>query len=273
MRKRTNSETSLPSSFDDENIISIVKIPEKPRPKKKIKEVDGQIEDYVLEFLEDLKNNNEKEWMDLNRKVYEGSKENFIDFVSFQLKQIQNVDSTLSHIDHKKTLFRINRDSRFSADKSIYKTYFASAFSRGSKKDGDAFYYLHLEPNDKSIIAAGIYSPSTAILTRIRTGIVQNVQALKDSLSGKDLLEALQVESGEEHLKAGKKSLKNAPKGFPKDHPEIDLLRLQSYTIGKTFTDAEVLSSDFPMVAAKCLQSFKPFVYCLNRFYDARFQT
>ena len=278
-RKREKSEeydsdasSSVHSFFDDENVISVVKIPVKPKPKKRKVDEEALIEDYVLEFLTDLKANNEKPWMDLNRAVYEASKECFVSFVSHQLKELQPIDPHLSGIDPKKTLFRINRDIRFSTNKSVYKTHFASAFSRGSKKDGDAFYYLHIEPEGNSMIAAGIYCPATSILTRIRRGISENAQPLKDALANKELLQVLGAKDAEESMQKfmeGKKTLKTTPKGFAKDDPEIELLRLQSYTIGKRFTDEQVLSPEFPQLAASALASFQPFVYALNDYFDA----
>lgn len=268
---RSSETDSLPSFLDgDDNIISAVKIPENPNKKKKTDDSNtGVIEEYVLDFLKDLKANNQKSWMDLNRNVYEGSKENFIEFVAFELRGLQKVDQSLSGItDAKKTLFRINRDTRFSNDKSIYKCYFAAAFSRGSKKDGDAFYYIHIEPNGKSLIAAGIYQPSTAIVTRLRNGIDRNAVCLKESLAGNGLETILGKNVLQKCLIDGKKALKTAPKGFAKDHPEIELLRLQTFTISKTFTDEEVLSTEFPSLVADCLKAFKPFVHCLNSYFD-----
>src|ERR1043166_6861207 len=102
----------------------------------------------TLRFLKDLKKNNNKEWFEANRKKYEAAKEDFASLVQNVIDKFCVTDTTLSSITEKKCLFRINRDIRFSKDKSPYKTNFGASINAGSKISMKAGYYLHVHPGD-----------------------------------------------------------------------------------------------------------------------------
>jgi len=116
-----------------------------------------------LSFISDLKKNNNKEWFHANRKQYDEARGEFIAFVEMMVSEIGMFDPDLGPISPKSTLFRINRDIRFTKDKSPYKTNFGAFIIKGGKKSGNAGYYFHLEP-DGTFAGGGIYHPEANIL-------------------------------------------------------------------------------------------------------------
>ncbi|KAJ3275589.1 hypothetical protein HDV01_007592 [Terramyces sp. JEL0728] len=235
---------------------------------KQQRTTDIAITDTTFEFLTDLEKNNDKGWMTENKKTYNKVKDNFIKFTQYQLTDLQISDSSLSMLDAKDCIFRINRDVRFSAVKAPYKNHFAAAFAQGGKKSGRASYYLHIEPNGKSMIGAGMYLPPPTILDKIRKAIAKDSQLLKESLVTEGFQKSFNVENGLDLLLQTDDKLKTVPKGYPKDHADIELLRLKSFAVGRTFTDEEVLKPEFKDSAAKIFQSVIPLVQVLNSYLE-----
>jgi len=116
------------------------------------------LQSSTIKFLKDLKKNNTKEWFDANKKTYESAKKDFLDLTESVLRGIAAKDKSLSHLESKKCVFRINRDVRFSKDKSPYKTNMGMSVSKGGKSAMAAGYYFHLEPG-ACFIGGGIYMP------------------------------------------------------------------------------------------------------------------
>lgn len=235
---------------------------------KQHKPAEIAITETTFEFLNDLEKNNDKGWMTLNKQTYNEVKENFIKFTQYQLTDLQISDSSLSMLDAKDCIFRINRDVRFSTVKAPYKNHFACAFAQGGKKSGKASYYLHIEPNGKSMVGAGMYLPPPAILDKIRKAIANNSELLKESLVTEGFKTSFKVENGLDLLLQTDDKLKTVPKGYPKDHADIELLRLKSFAVGRTFSDEEVLKPGFKDTVAKIFQSVIPFVQVLNSYLE-----
>lgn len=184
-RQRAPSEEVEENQSDDSDIIERIELPPKPLPKNPKK--NGGIHAFTLDFVKDLKDlSPDRSWFQINRPRYDASKENFIDLVTFTLDQLSKVDPDLVNLTPKSTLFRINRDIRFSPNKNPYKTYLASSFGRGGKKSPFAFYYLHIE-SGQSIVAAGIYDPSSDVLAKIRAKIASDPDSLRMVLGNHEL--------------------------------------------------------------------------------------
>src|SRR5512133_3172211 len=126
----------------------------------------------TLEFLNLLKNNNNKEWFDKNRSMYVEAKTNFGSFVQSLINEIIDFEPLMKGLEAKNCIFRINRDIRFSNDKSPYKTNMGAFMVKGGKKNGDKYagYYFHIEPG-KSMLAGGAYVPPANWLAAIREKI------------------------------------------------------------------------------------------------------
>ncbi len=180
------------------------------------------IQKSTVTFLSDLKKNNEKEWFNNNRSRYIEAKTNFESFVQAVIDEITKFDPILKGLEAKTCMYRINRDIRFSNDKTIYKTYMGAFIVKGGKNNGDKYagYYFHVEPGNSSMIAGGAYIPPMPWLTAIREKIDEQGDKFLKILNNKDIKSFFGEIEGEK--------LKSAPKGFSKDHPNIELLRMKS---------------------------------------------
>lgn len=185
-----------------------------------------------LAFLKEIKIHNNREWMQDNKAMYEEAKQEFLQFAVEVISGLSQVDQDLIGLDPKKCVFRINRDIRFSKDKSPYKTNFGMYLSEGGKNSGKAGYYFHLEP-DQSMIAGGIYKPDSQALTKIRQEVDYNGGELKRIIEEPAFYELFGPLQGE--------TLKKAPKGYQEDHPNIEVLKLKSYLAIHGVSDEEVL--------------------------------
>lgn len=204
----------------------------------------------VIAFLEDLAANNQKEWMQEHKKSYEKAKEDFKGVVAALIAGIEGFDESVQGLAPKDCMFRINRDIRFSKDKSPYKTNFGAAIMEGGKKSPNPTYYIHIQPG-KSFLAGGVYMPDAENLKKIRQEIDYNPQELRELVKDTQFKKAFGQMTGER--------LKTAPKGYPKDHPNIDLLRMKSFIVSKDLSDKEVLDSDFLTKAIDLYRIIHPF--------------
>ncbi|MBN2893518.1 MAG: DUF2461 domain-containing protein [Bacteroidales bacterium] len=190
----------------------------------------------ILNFLSELKENNNKDWFDSNRARYKELREYFIDQIAILIDKVAEFDPIVKLEDPRKSVFRINRDIRFSNDKSPYKTNFGGYIVPGGKKGGGAGYYLHFEPNS-SFIGGGIYCPPNPTLKRIRWGIYQNIDEFLPIISEKEFKKAFGGIVGSK--------LVNPPKGFDKDFEHIDLLKFKDYNVIVNFEDKQIVKDDF----------------------------
>ena len=121
----------------------------------------------IILFLEALAKNNNRDWFNTNKKVYQESLESFRNFAADMLAGIVQFDPSLGDIEAKDTIFRIYKDVRFSKDKSPYKTHFGCWMAKGGRKSTDAGYYFHFEPGN-TFMAAGVWMPPKEQLDLIR---------------------------------------------------------------------------------------------------------
>jgi len=203
-----------------------------------------------LQFLHALAANNSKEWMDANRSWYQECRQEFIALVGELIQQMQAFDPGLAGIQAKDTIFRINRDIRFSNDKRPYKTNFGAAISEGGKHSANPSYYLHVQPGE-NFIGGGIYMPQAEVLKKIRQEVDYNPEELKKIVSESNFKKVYGEIRGEK--------LKTAPKGYPKDHPNIEFLKLKSYVVLHELSDAEVTSDRLIEDAVSYFKAMKPF--------------
>ena len=190
------------------------------------------IDKNIFLFLKELKQNNSKVWFDENRNRYKELRKNFMDFVSLLILELSNIDPTLKHNEAKDCVFRINRDIRFSYDKSPYKTNMGAFITPGGRKSGLPGYYLHLEPGS-TFAAGGVYMPPSPELKAIRTTIFEEPEEYRKIIEGKNFKKLFGEVAGDK--------LKTSPKGFPKDDSNIDLIKLKSYTVSHKL-DEKILS-------------------------------
>lgn len=213
----------------------------------------------TLDFLAGLNQNNNKEWFHENKKSYESAKKEFEDFVQEVIDQVTVFEPILKGLEAKSCIFRINRDIRFSNDKSPYKTNFGAFIVKGGRKNGDKYtgYYLHLEPG-KSFIAGGAYMPPSPWLSAIREKISEQPHELLKILGNKEFIKYFKELDGER--------LKSAPRGFHPDHPYIDLLKFKSYLVMHYVNNKEVTAPDYFNHVINVLKAMKPLNDYLNDY-------
>ena len=217
------------------------------------------LESSTLKFLKDLKKNNNKPWFDTHRKQYETARNDFENFIQSVLDKQGKNDPDLKGLAAKKCLFRINRDIRFSKDKSPYKTNFGASMDKGGKKSGFAGYYFHLEPG-KSFLGGGLWMPPADTLKKVRQEIDYCFDEFKKIVSSKKF----KTIYGELYTGEGVQ-LSKVPQGFEKNNPATEYLKFKSWLVLTDISDAELTSKN---LVAKTVDAFclmQPLVKFLNR--------
>lgn len=209
----------------------------------------SQIKASAFQFLEDLAKNNNRDWFTENKKRYQKEHEEIIGFADALLAKMNEHD-LIETPTGKKSLFRIYRDVRFSKDKSPYKTHWSGGFTRATAQRRGG-YYFHIQTNGQSFIGGGFWDPNKEDLQRIREEIATDASELRAIIADPTFVSTFQTLDGEQ--------LKTAPKGFDKDHPNIDLLRYKQFIFGRNFSDAEVLQPDFLEVVNQTFIAMRPF--------------
>jgi uncharacterized protein (TIGR02453 family) len=214
------------------------------------------LQSSTLKFLKELKKNNNKPWFDANRKNYELAKEDFLLLAEKLINTIAVFDAPIATLKAKECTFRINRDVRFSKDKSPYKSNIAGYFNRNGKKSNGAGYYLHIEPGN-SFAAGGIWMPEAKDLAKIRQEIDYSFDEWKKITSSaafkKTFAEGLNGER-----------LSRPPKGYEETNPAIAFLKMKSFIVSRPFTDAEVQGKTFIKEVAATFKTMKPLIDFLN---------
>lgn len=216
----------------------------------------------TLKFLKQLAKNNRKEWFDAHRPTYEAAKAEFEQLIRQVIAKTASFDPLVGSLEPKQCVFRINKDVRFSKDKSPYKTNMGASIAPGGKKSPIPGYYLHVEPG-KSFLAGGCWQPMPEALAAIRQEIDYNGQELRKILGAKDFKNFFGGLSEE-----GK--LKTAPKGYDKEHPDLDLLQHKSFIVVHDLTDAQVSDRNFPSYAAKVFKAMLPMNAFLRNTMDGQ---
>jgi uncharacterized protein (TIGR02453 family) len=210
-----------------------------------------QFQKNSFKFLKDLQKNNNRDWftehkpafVDIQKQV----KEVFLEMQG-NLEKHDNID--------KMKIYRIYRDVRFSKDKTPYNPRLAMSFSRLGKELRGG-YFLQIKPGG-SFLGGGFWQPEKEDLLRIRKEIEQDATEFRDILEDKDYIKYFGGKfEGEE--------LKSAPRGFDKEHKDIDLLRKKAFIAIRNFTDEEVLSPNFLEEFDNTSKALRPF---FNLFSD-----
>jgi uncharacterized protein (TIGR02453 family) len=209
----------------------------------------------TFDFLLELKENNSREWFDANRKRYEMVKANHEKMIAHLIEGIGAFEN-MTGVEVKHCNYRINRDVRFSKDKSPYKTWLAASFSEGGRKSGKMDYYLHIQPNNESFLGGGMYAPTPEHLAKFRQEIDYNAHEIK-SIIHEPLFKGFYGEGWGE-------SLKTMPKGYSTEHPDIDLLKRKQLFFMHKFTDAELQQPDFVAKVVEACRLLKPYLDFLN---------
>ncbi len=212
----------------------------------------------TLKFLKDLKKNNNKPWFDAHRVAYESARKDFEGFVQSLIDGLSKKDPDVAGLTAKGCMFRINRDVRFSKDKSPYKTNFGAFLNKGGKKAMTAGYYFHLEPG-QIFIGGGLYMPMPPDLAKVRQEIDYN---LKDF---KKIIQSARFKKVYKDLdRSPEYSLSRVPKGYETDNPAAEYLKLKSFVATIKLTDADVTSAAAKKKTMEAYEALLPLVKFLN---------
>ena len=204
-----------------------------------------QLSSDIFSFFKKLEKNNNREWFEQHKpefKALETTVKQFGEALKDQLNQHDSID--------RFKLFRVYRDVRFSKDKTPYKIHFGLTWHR-TKPEYRGGYYLHLKPND-IFLACGFWDPNPADLKRIRQEIDMDADEYRDIINEPNFKRIWGELQGD--------SVKTAPKGYTKDHPNIDLLRYKQHIFMLRYTEEDVAAANFLDRLDTALQAVRPFV-------------
>lgn len=217
----------------------------------------------AIQFIDDLGKNNNTEWMHANKKRYDSYKKDYHNFITSILEVMKPLDVSLEPLEVKNCTFRINRDIRFSKDKSPYKTNIGVWLSSNKLRKNSPGYYIHFEKGN-SFIAGGVWCPETEDLKRIRKEIAffyEDLEAILNEKTFQKEFQNITVEEGQ--------VLKTAPKGYDPNHPAIAFLKLKSFTVSQKIEDKLFSEPNFSKKIAEKLIAIKP----LNEFLTRALET
>lgn len=214
----------------------------------------------TLNFLTALSKNNNKVWFETNRDRYLQAKQNIEELTTALIVGISKFDPGIKGIEAKNCMFRINRDVRFSKNKLPYKNNMGAWISAAGKKAAGPGYYLHIEPSN-CFLAGGVYHPEPAELTAIRQEIDYNGDDFLKIITDKKFKNYFDKLSEEDKLKT-------VPKGYAKDHPQIELLKLKNYIVIHKLKSGILTQVDFVKYSVAIFKAMYPFHNFLKRSMD-----
>lgn len=209
----------------------------------------------ILLFLENLSENNNREWFNAHKADYEAARATHIAFTDILINEIRNIDPSVPLVEPKDCVFRIFRDVRFSHNKSPYKTNFGSYISSGGKNSSKAGYYFHIEPGN-IFVGGGSYMPQAEALKAIRDAICETPEEYMEIINDPHFKTTFGDIWGEE--------VKTYPRGYDKNMKHIDLIKKKSY-VGMKQLAPELLESD--RLLEEIRDAYEA-LYPLNRFLN-----
>ena len=199
----------------------------------------------VFKFFKQLEQNNNRDWFNEHKKEFKAVEKDIKGFYNSVLETLKTYDEV-----DKLKIFRIYRDVRFSKNKLPYKTHFGGTFHR-VKPQLRGGYYIHIQPNNESFIATGFWEPNPADLLRIRKEFEMDASEMRAILKDENFKNIWGALVGDE--------VKTAPKGFSKDHENIDLIKKKQYIFIRKYTDAQVLDEGFIDDVGLAFKAIRPY--------------
>jgi len=207
------------------------------------------VQQSTFNFLKDIEKNNNREWFTANKPIYVEEQKKLLSFYT-ALEEKLNEHDTIE----KLKMFRIYRDVRFSKNKTPYKTNMSGHFVRATNRLRGG-YYLEIRPG-ASFVAGGFWAPNKEDLLRIRKEFELDGFEIREILKDKNFKDNFGELRGD--------GVKSAPRGFAKDHENIDLIRKKQFILVRNFTDKEVLSQGFLDQVNDTFVAMRPFLNLMS---------
>lgn len=224
----------------------------------------------IISFLSKLRLNNTREWLQANKGEYLECRQEFEENIDRAILKISEFDPSISHLTVKDVTYRFNRDTRFSPDKSPYKTHLGAYIAAHGKKALHGGYYIHIEP-DFCMLSCGNYWLPTNILTACRNEIMGNIEEWRHCVESKMFLKLFGrpcTSNWGDNKGFGLEYLKTCPAGFPRDYEFIDYLRLKNYCcwtkVEPSFFEHDTWLNDM----ANIFKAGKPMMDFINNVID-----
>ena len=213
----------------------------------------------ILQFLEELKQNNNRAWFQDNKERYDALRQGFIDEVQELIGRISLFDPEVAGLEAKDCLFRIYRDIRFSPDKTPYKIHFAAYIAQGGRSSERSGYYIHLEPGN-CMLSGGVWCPPPALLKKLRQDIYDHIEEFAAILEDSVFKTTFPVLEGE--------MLKRMPAGYPADSPYDYILKHKDFSVVAVKPDSFFCKKGWIEQAVDCYKLLLPFNRFLNYTVD-----
>lgn len=205
------------------------------------------------DFLLQLGENNTREWFHANKPRYEEAKNDFSNLVDNLIARIRR-HTDLGSLEAKNCMYRIQRDIRFSPDKTPYNSHFSAVIAPDGKKTKQTPFFFRIKPNDPSLclIGGGIWHTDGKQIAAIRQEIDYNGDELKSIINQPEFLNYFKKLEGE--------TLKRPPKGYDKDHPYIDWLKMKQFMVWHPLSEEVYSSESFADYVLDVYQTLIPFL-------------
>jgi uncharacterized protein (TIGR02453 family) len=208
----------------------------------------------LLSFLSQLAMNNNRPWFEQHKSLYDEARSSFEGLVAELIDRMSAYDD-LSDVSAKNSIMRIYRDVRFSKDKTPYNAWMAAHIAPGGKKSGHLGFGIRLAPGDSGA-AGGLWDPAPEQLAAFRRAVDADKKGLLALVKNHDFSRLFGGLQGE--------SLKSVPRGYEKDHPAAEFLKLKQIYVSRPFQDEAVCADDFVDQLVKTFVTMKPFLDYLN---------
>ena len=214
---------------------------------------------YILQFLRDVAAHNDRAWFAAHREQYEEARGYFEEMVYALIHRIAVFDESVARLSVKDCTYRFYRDTRFSADKSPFKSHFGAYVNAKGKKSWHSGYYFHIEPG-ACMLAGGSWCLPSPLLKAVRQSVMDEIDEFRGIVEKKEFRTAFPV--------IGETRLKTLPKGFPKDFPYPDYLKPKNYSVCRMVPDDFFGGEDWLERTAAVFELMKPFNDFVNYTID-----
>lgn len=220
------------------------------------------LQSSTIKFLKELKKNNNKPWFKKNRKVYEEAKADFAGFIQKVIDEYGKKDASIKALIAKDCLFRINRDVRFSKNKSPYKSNMGASINKDGKKSMRAGYYFHFEPG-QCFAGGGIWMPMPDDLKKVRQEIDYNFTDFKKIINAKKFKSVYgEISSSAEY------KLSRVPKGYDPANPAAEYLKFKSFVAMVSLKDEDLFTKELVKKTVAAFEALQPLISFINKAID-----